>query len=180
MKYFVALCIVLGFILSRPAQAAPEPINVQYGQQVGTFAPFPPGRGFVVSWPTTSDDFPDPRHLMSADRTTVTLADAGVYLVTWNLTVEGTNGSDRRTALEVWNEPDQAWHSGGDGSEGPPTKGNAHDTYGSNETTLVGTAWVRSDGQTKIRVLAQHDVDHALKISDRSYESGLHVAKWPG
>lgn len=167
------LAAPLALCLPKVANAAPEPINVQYGQTVGTFAPFPPGRGFVVIWPTTSTDFPDPRGLMSADRTTVTLADPGTYLVTWNLTIEPGPGLDRKTALDVWDDPDQAWHAGGDGNELPPTKGKG------TETTLVGIAWVKSDGKTKIRVLSTHDADRVLKISDRSYESHLQIAKWP-
>jgi hypothetical protein len=163
----------LALLAPRVGRAALESINVQFGQTVGVFYPFPAGRGNVVPWATTSTDFPDSRGLMSADRTTFLLADPGSYLVNWNLTWEPGPGNDRKTSLEVWDADDQAWHAGGDGNELPPTRGKL-------ETTCLGVTWVRSDGRTKIRVLAGHDLDKPLKISDRSYECGWHVAKWPG
>jgi hypothetical protein len=152
------------------AAADPTSINVEYGQRIGTFPRVPSERDTPIAWPIVADDFPDPRGLLSEDRTEVLLADPGVYLITSTFTFEPGGGTVRK----VWFEgttPEGEWHAVGDGNEVPPVSGGR-------ETTLVATLWLRSDGKLRIRLLAYHDSGGALKISDRPYECHLHVSYW--
>ena len=167
------LCLPLaGFARASQVHAAADPgsINVEYGQRIGTFPRVPSERDAPIAWPIVSDDFPDPRGLLSEDRTEVLLADPGVYLVTSTLTF-GPGGGTVRKAWFEGTTPEGEWHAVGDGNEVAPVSG-------SRETTLVATVWLRSGGNMRIRLLAFHDSDGPLKISDRPYECHLHVAYW--
>lgn len=174
MKSALLFLILLLLACQPTARAQTEPLLVQYGQETGHAWKLPPGRHQIVRWPTTSEEFPDLWGLMSPDRTEVSLL-AGVYLVTWHITFGYGSGKSRSTSLECYTD---GWHDCGDGMQVPPTQGRSVDGYGFNETTLNGTAWIR--GPARVRVLAQHDSEQPLRISDRNYEASLTVAQWGG
>lgn len=180
-RRFLRLAVpALALAAAAPVKAAElAPINVEYCQRQDSYYKVPPGVGQVIPWPDVRDDFPDTRGLLSADRTEVTLADPGCYLVTWALTFEAGPGQDRKSALQVRHADDASWHGAGDGNEMVPTRGQGIDGFGPNETTSVGSAWIRSDGRTRVRLHVEHDSPRPLRISDRAYECHLHVAAWP-
>lgn len=141
--------------------------HAEWGQEEGVWYAYPAGRSHAIPWPTTSDLFPDPEGWMGADRTVVTIKRPGIWLVTWNVTFNPNGGRFLKTALEA-DLFGEGWRDIADGNELPPTRGD--------ETTLTGLAYLRSNGATRFRINAMHDLDKPLRITDRSYECHLHVA----
>lgn len=145
--------------------------HAEWGQEEGVWYAYPAGRSHAIPWPTTSDIFPDPEGWMGADRTIVTLKRPGLYLVTWDVTFNPNAGRFLKTSLEVdygvGTPSGEGWRDSSDGNEVPPTRGD--------ETTLTGLGYVRSNGKTRFRINAMHDLSKPLRITDRSYECHLHV-----
>lgn len=162
----------LGAAIASPIRAQPaEPIHVQLGQVRGQFLQVPPATVWPVRWPSTYDEFPDPRGLVSPDRTEIHLADPGVYLLTATLTFEPGPGHMRKFSFRAATA-EGGWHTLGDGNEAVAGHGHGQ------ETTLVGIAWARSDGSLRVCLAASHDSPRPLAISDRSYECHFSAAFW--
>lgn len=158
--------VLAALFAASPAQASSSPRHIEWWQRTGVGYPFPPGDKHLIPWPIDSDTFPDIDGWMSADRTIVSLKTPGVWLVTWNVTFNPSGGKFLKTSLD--REENGVWINTSDGNELAPTRGD--------ESTLVGLGYVISDGTTRIRIKATHDLLKPLRISDRWYECHLHVA----
>lgn len=165
------LAAPVGLLLpARPLDGS-QLTHVEFHPRYGEFWSLPPGRHHAVPWPETSDTWPDLDGWMSADRTEVR-PPVGTYFVTWSLTFQPGGGTERKCALEHYHADAGEWADAGDGNEVPAVR--------KGETTLVGARWVKAADGDRLRVLAQHDSDRAVRMSDRFYESCLHLARWPG